>query len=150
ATRAIGARVVGARPPKRVHLPSGLVVALEAKAALAPRARAKGAPLFSELLELVAGGDVTLRAEGRAVDPRSLELRDFHTLRAIATRLGWLTEEPVEIACRNCGAELVHAPCAALELGPYVDGELDDAELDRTLDLSHPHPVPAVRLRGSA
>jgi hypothetical protein len=143
--------VAAARPPKRVHLPSGLVLSLEVKPALAARAPARGAPLFSELVELVAGGDLVLRADaGRSVDVLSLELRDFHTLRAIATRLGWLAEEPVEIACRNCGEPIAHAPCAALELGPYVDGELDDPELDATPDLSRPHAVPTIRLKDGA
>jgi hypothetical protein len=142
--------VAATRPPKRVHLPSGLVLSLEAKPALTPRARTRGAPLFSELAEVVAGGDLVLQADGRPADVRSFELRDFHTLRAIATRLGWLAEEPVEIACRNCGDAFAHSPCAALELGPYVDGELDDPDLDGTLDLSRPHPIPPVRLRGGA
>jgi hypothetical protein len=140
--------VAATRPLKRVHLPSGLVLTLEAKPALTPRARTPGAPLFSELVELVAGGDLVLRSDAAVADVRSLELRDFHTLRAIATRLGWLAEEPVEIACRNCGEGMVHSPCAALELGPYVDGELDDPELDGTLDLSRAHPIPPIRLKG--
>jgi hypothetical protein len=73
-----------------------------------------------------------------------LALRDFHALRAISTRLGWLSEETIELACRNCGEEVPFAPCAALELGPFVDGELDDPELDRTLDLTRAHPIPPV------
>jgi hypothetical protein len=134
-----------------VYLPSGLVVTLEAKPALLPRARAPGAPLFSELVEIAVGGDVVVRGPGgEAVDVRQLELRDFHTLRAIATRLGWLAEEPVEIRCRNCGESIDHMPCASFALGPYEDGELDDDELDRTLDLSTAHPIPPVRLRGGA
>jgi hypothetical protein len=88
--------------------------------------------------------------ESAGLDLRALDLRDFHTLRAIATRLGWLAEEPVDIPCRNCGEELRHSPCAALELGPYADGELTDPELDRTLDLMHRHPVPPILLPGGA
>jgi hypothetical protein len=101
----------------------------------------------------VASGDLTLRSDtGKAAEVglASLELRDFHTLRAVVTRLGWLVEERVEVACRNCAAPVLHDPCAALELGPFVDGELDDPELDGTLDLTVRHPVPPVRLRGAA
>jgi hypothetical protein len=135
------------RPPKRVHLPSGRVVAVEAKvAAPAARKRAPSEPLFSELVELASSGELTLRDGDAAVDVRALPLADFHALRAIATRLGWLAEEPVEIGCRNCGEPMSVAPCAALELGPWVDGELDDEELDGTLDLSLPHEIPPVRL----
>jgi hypothetical protein len=146
--RAIGASGVAVRPPKRVHLPSGLVVALEPRGSPSPRARGKRAPLFSELTELVTSGDLKLMRGADVVDVRSLELRDFHALRAIATRAGWLAEDPIEIACRNCGEAIEHRPCAALELGPFADGELDDPELDRTLDLGAAHPIPAVRLAG--
>lgn len=134
------------RPPKRIHLPGGLVVAVEAKAAVAPRARAKAAPLFSEVLDLAASGDVGLRTDAGALDLGALELRDFHALRAVATRLGWIAEESVTIDCRNCGAPVEHRPCAALELGPFVDGELDDPELDATLDLSVAHEIPAIHV----
>jgi hypothetical protein len=124
------------------------VVLLEPRAQLGARRRARGAPLFSEVLDLVASGDVVLRATGKIVDIRELDLRDFHALRAIATRLGWLFEETVEIACRNCAASIRHAPCAALALGPFIDGELNDPELDRTLDFGAVHPVPAISLDG--
>jgi hypothetical protein len=136
------------RPPHRVHLPSGRSVALEVRSdgeRRGARARARGAPLFSELLDLLAS-DVTLVERGATVDPTTLPLRDFHVLRAIATRLGWLAEEPVEIACRNCGAAFAASPCSSLELGPFVHGELHDDELDATLDLSVPHPIPPIRL----
>jgi len=138
------------RPPKRVHLPSGLAVAIEVRGTPKPRERAPGAPLFSELLEIVASGDVKLLRGTEPVDVQALELRDLHALRAIATRLGWLTEEAVEIACRNCGEVFAHPSCAALELGPFVDGELDDPELDRTLDVSVAHAVPPIAVRGGA
>jgi hypothetical protein len=139
------------RPPHRVHLPSGRSVALEFRGVtgdgehLGARARAKGAPLFSELLDLLAG-DVALVERGATVDPVTLPLRDFHVLRAVATRLGWLAEDPVEIACRNCAAVFAVSPCASLELGPFVHGELHDDELDATLDLSVPHAIPRIRL----
>ncbi|HEX3345965.1 MAG TPA: hypothetical protein VHS09_15380, partial [Polyangiaceae bacterium] len=136
------------RPPKRVHLPSGLAVALEVTGRPEPRARAPGSPLFSELVDLVTSGDVKLLRDAAPVGVLSLELRDFHALRAIATRLGWLHEEAVAIACRNCGEPMQHRPCAALELGPYVDGELDDPEIDTTLALDVAHPVPPVRFAG--
>lgn len=138
-----------ARPPKRVHLPSGRVVALEAKVTAA-RTRAPKEPLFSELVALASSGELVLRDGEAVVDVRKLALADFHALRAIATRLGWLAEEPIEIGCRNCGEPVRVAPCASLQLGPWVDGELDDEELDRTLPLTLPHPIPPVRLPGGA
>jgi hypothetical protein len=133
-------------PPNRVELPSGRVVALRAREGVGRRARRRAGPLFSEMIDLVTSGDLVLSERGRAVDVRALELRDFHALRAIATRIGWLDEDPIEIACHNCDGAIRRAPCAALELGPFVDGELDDPDLDRTLDLSSSHAIPAVAL----
>jgi hypothetical protein len=132
--------------PQRVHLPTGRVVELNARGDLRPRRRAPGGLLFSELTDLVASGDVAVVEQSEAVDPGALQLRDYHALRAIAARLGWLAEEPMIIQCHNCGEPMRHAPCAHLELGPFLDGELHDPELDATLDLSVAHPVPEVTL----
>src|ERR1700731_2358470 len=115
--------------PERVQLPSRRVIALQARAGLGQRARRRAAPRFSEMIELVTSGDLTLSDGGGAVDVLALELRDFHALRAITTRIALLDEEPVEISCRNCGRAIHLEPCAALELGPFVDVELDDEEL---------------------
>lgn len=129
-------------------LPSGRVVALAVRAGELPkRRRAKGAPLFSELRDVVDAGDLTLRDEGGApLVFGDLALGEFHALRAIATRLGWLDEETVDFECRNCGAALKVRPCEKLALGPFVDRELGDDELDRTLDLAASHPIPDVVL----
>jgi hypothetical protein len=143
------ARVATTRPPERLQLPTGRRVALEPRAGLTPRDRSRGAPLFSELVELVSSGDLALRDDrSQPVDVLSLDLADFHALRAVATHLGWLAEDPIEIACRNCGVPFAVTPCAALELGPFVDSELDDPELDRRLDLSVAHAIPAVQTSG--
>jgi hypothetical protein len=139
------------RPPSRIHLPSGRVVALQPRDATSgvtsPRARARAAPLFSELLDLLASGDVALvdpAERGGVVDVAKLPLRDFHVLRAVATRLGWLAEEPIEIVCRNCAEPIVLSPCASLELGPFAHGELDDDELDAPFDFSAAHPIEPI------
>ena len=134
------------RPPTHLHLPSGRLVELEAADAVSPRTRRHAAPLFSEWIDLVESHDLVLREGGRPFDVMGLELRDFHTLRAVATRLGWLDEPPVEIECHNCGAPIGHHPCKNLELGPFEAGELDDPTLDWTLDLSATHAIPAVPL----
>jgi hypothetical protein len=132
--------------PERVQLPSRRVIALQARAGLGRRARRRGAPRFSEMVELVTSGDLTLSDGEGLVDVFGLELRDFHALRAIATRIGLLDEQPVEISCRNCGHAIRLEPCAGLELGPFIDAELDDQELDQTLDLTESHPIPAIDL----
>jgi hypothetical protein len=98
------------------------------------------------MVELVTSGDLALIEGRRAIDVFALELRDFHALRAIATRVGLLGEEAVKVSCRNCGHPIHLEPCAALELGPFVDAELDDPDLDQTLDLSVRHAIPAIDL----
>jgi hypothetical protein len=131
---------------RKVELPSKRILELAPRDGISKRGRARAAPLFSELVELVRSFDLTLSDANGAVDVESLALADFHALRAIATKLGWLEEETFDIDCRNCDAIISVAPCAALELGPFVDRELGDPELDTTLDLSIPHPIPDVSL----
>jgi predicted RNA-binding Zn-ribbon protein involved in translation (DUF1610 family) len=132
-----------------VHLPSGRVVTLEASVK-APRARLAKEPMFSELASLVGSGELTLTEKGAPLALTSLELRDFHALRAIATHLGWIQEDEVAFPCCNCGETVEARPCASMQTGPFVDGELGDPELDATLDLSVAHPIPPVKLRGGA
>jgi hypothetical protein len=113
--------------PASLTLPSGAEVKLRApKQPATPRKRAAGEPLFSEVLGLFADGTVTL--EGK--DVRDLALSDFHVLRAVLTKHGFVDEQEIEVACANCDAKLCVRPCAKLEIAPYVDGELDDPELD--------------------
>src|SRR5271170_7881050 len=103
-------------------LPSGRVVGLVGLPEEAqPPSEAVSGPPYVELMALLERGGVLLRSEGRPVEPRSLLLCDFHALRAILTRLGWLSESAIVIECRNCKAKISHRACAALELGPFVD-----------------------------
>ena len=73
-----------------------------------------------------------------------LPLGDFHTLRAIWRKLGRVAERECKIECSNCRAKFSAAPCSGLELGPYRDDELDDAELDAVFDFELSHDVPAL------
>ncbi len=122
--------------PRRVHLPSGRVVDLAPRLAPGGLRREPGAPLFSEVGR--AAEDIAITEGAVPVDVDALELSDFHTLRAILTRSGFVHEEVLPIRCVNCESELSVAPCALLEIGPYKDGELGDDELDRTLPLEEP------------
>jgi hypothetical protein len=49
----------------------------------------------------------------------------------------------------NCGAGFDVAPSSLLEVGPFVDGELDDPDLDAPFAFDVAHAIPAVRV-GSA
>ncbi len=119
----------------RVQLPGGRVVELRAKGKLRPR---KG----DSKEMLYAGARAVIRELG--VDVDALTLAELHALRAIATHEGWLEEDEVEIACRNCDAPLKVKPCAAMPLGPFIDSELGDEELDELLELEADHEVPAL------
>ena len=132
--------------PRSLQLPSGRVVALEAKKDAKPRAPAEGDGLFFEAIEAFESGDVAIRSDGVPLTVFALELKDFHALRAILTFGGLLREDKVEIRCRNCDTKIEHAPCAALPIGPFEDRELEDPELDATLELGVPHEVPRVPL----
>jgi hypothetical protein len=129
-------------------LPSGRVVGLVGlpEEAHPPGEPAVSGPPYVEPLALLERGGVILRSEGRPAEPRLLLLCDFHALRAILTRLGWLSEPAIVIECRNCKAKITHRACAALELGPFVDRELHHPELDAMLDQGAAHEVPNVRV----
>ena len=89
---------------------------------------------------------VALSRDGKPVDVQSLPLRDFHVLRAVLARSGVIAEEHVEVSCRNCSEPMKVRPCAALEIGPWADGELGDPELDTTLPLGEPVEIPEIPL----
>jgi len=137
-----------AKLPAKLTLPSGAVLQLRATDAPKPVGRAPGAPLFSEAIAALTspGERVTLTKDGKSVPVGSLPLRDFHVLRAVLARSGVIAEEEASITCRNCGASMKMRPCAALEVGPWADGELDDPELDVTLPLGEPVTVPEIPL----
>jgi len=120
----------------KVQLPGGRIVELPKKKKLGPR---KG-----DTKEMLYGGArAVLREQGLDVD--GLTLAEFHALRAIATHENWLEEENVEIECRNCEKVIAVKPCAAMPIGPFVDAELDDEELDELLDTTIEHDVPALK-----
>jgi hypothetical protein len=146
--KVVKAAKLPAKLPAKLTLPSGAVVRLSSgtTAATGPVEREEGAPLFSEVEAAIVAGRVAITRDGKKVDAGALVLRDFHVLRAVLARSGVIAEEEIEIACRNCGAAMRVLPCAALEIGPWIDGELDDPELDATLPFGEPVDVPAIPL----
>jgi len=128
-------------------LPSGRVVGLTGLPEEPPgHDRDEAEAPYAAALALFDSGSVLVKAEGRPVEAKSLPLCDFHALRAILTRRGWLEERAVSIECRNCKARIDHAPCAALQLGPFVHRELQHNELDIMLDLRRPWEIPPLRV----
>jgi len=136
--------------PSRVHLPSGLVVTLDDKAAaraLASDAAQEARPgSLKQALAFLNAAEIRASADKTPVDVSGLSLRDAHTLRALFTHAGLLPEEPAELRCENCDKPFRIAPSSLLETGPFVDGELSDPELDAPFNHDKPHPIPPIRV----
>lgn len=145
--------------PCTLTLPSGTRVKLRRAE---PRAADPGAhwgspgqgeARFADVLRVLETEVHVEREPGRRGDVlpvASMPLADFHVLRAVLTKAGLVHEDDVAIECHNCGAELRVRPCDALELGPWLDGELDDPELDHLAPAGEPleiAPIPLGRVR---
>ncbi len=122
----------------KLELPSHRIIELQLRRVGEP----DEVSLFSSARRLFE--TCTITEKRRPVELSSLELRDFHALRAVATKQGFLPEETLSIPCRNCDEVLVHSPCAALETGPFEECALNDPELDQALDLTKVHAVPGL------
>ena len=88
---------------------------------------------------------------GRVVDAEApvddqLLLGDAHVVIAVQKKLGILPEEEVAVPCHNCASTLTLKPCARLEIGPWVDDEAKDPELDRTLPFGEAHAISPIML----
>ena len=92
---------------------------------------------------LEAPGVVTTEAN-EPVDVMGLSLRDAHTLRALVGYAGLVPEEAVEAPCENCGKPFHVKPSSLLEVGPFVDRELGDPELDAPFQHDKQHPIPRL------
>ena len=104
---------------------------------------AVAAPRFAEAIEIFESR-ILVKAEGAdKIDVRDLPLGDFHVLRAVALKYGVMDEDEIEVDCSNCGELLRVRPCAGLEIGPWVNGEINDPELDQTLPFDAPLPTGA-------
>lgn len=129
------------RSLRTAQLPSGKRLRFElgdVPARVEPR---DDAPFFSEVADVLGRDDVRVFEGSKRVDLDRLSLADFHALRALLTAHGWIEEESIEIKCRNCGSEIALRPCEKMPLGPFLDHELGDEELDTTLDLTVPHAL---------
>ena len=140
------------RLPASVHLPSGRRVRLSDAAALRAKEHARsaakqgGSGPFAEAL-LVLSGEGTLATEGGdALDVLSLSVRDVHVLRALVTWAGLVDEEAEGFTCENCDAPFEIAPSEAMEIGPFVDGELSDPELDAPFPFGRALAIPRIAL----
>lgn len=109
--------------PKSVMLPSGRIVHLSEKKG-PQQSRAPG--LFGDAIQRIETA-LRMKENGEPVHVGGMVLADFHALRAILTRIGWLDEEEVSIECVNCKKPMRIQPCETFELGPFVDREITSA-----------------------
>jgi hypothetical protein len=133
-----------------VHLPSGLVVRLSDDAARRAReatreGKTRPGGCMKALAILEADGVLT-SDDGAHLDVHGMSLRDAHVLRALFAHAGVVDEEPAELPCENCGEVFRIAPSTLLEIAPFVDGELDDPELDAPFQYDKPHLIPPIRV----
>jgi hypothetical protein len=138
--------------PERVHLPGGQIARLSERAArdaYAARPKPPALPACLEHLEILKAPGVLLDDRGQPIDPLGMPVSHAHVLRAILLHAGVLPEEEAPFTCENCGAAFSVAPTSLLEIGPFVDGELDDPELDAPFPFEKAHPIPAVRVGGA-
>lgn len=121
--------------PQRLYLPSGRVLQMRIEgSALEPSSSC----LFGEALHLFESRFRIEDERGNPVAVDSLRLCEFHTLRAIALRAHLLPESPISVECRNCEEGFEARPSQAIELGPFIDGELDCDELDAPFPFGEP------------
>lgn len=125
--------------PARLTLPTGRVVRLRASPGRPSPAAVAPAALFDEARTLLAAKVALLGDRGEPMEPGRLDLRDFHALRAILSRLGWLDEKAIDLVCTNCDAPMRVRPCSTFELGPFADAETGDPELDAPFDFDTVH-----------
>lgn len=131
--------------PQRFHLPSGRRVEISIVAERSPKSRPLSNP-FADALAFFEESARLADDRGEPLSVTALRLDDFHTLRAIAAQLGWIPEEHVSVRCSNCEHRFQARPSSHLELGPFLDGELSDPELDAPFPFGEPLPIPDVAL----
>lgn len=135
-----------------MHLPSGLVLRLSDAAARRARVATRSSETLvggtMEALAILEAKGVASAEDGSPIDVSGLSLRDLHVLRALLLHAGVTSEPDAELPCDNCGEPFRVAPSSLLEIGPYVDGELDDPELDKPFDHQRNHPIPPIRVGG--
>jgi hypothetical protein len=125
-------------------LPSGRVVRFTPSALnhARPSTDPKGSCLH--VLSLVqTPGFVTTDAKD-PVDISSFPLRDFHVLRAFLGYAGIVPDEPITLPCENCDKPFQVKASSLFEVGPFIDQELHDPELDAPFDYAKTHPIPRI------
>lgn len=137
--------------PERIHLPSGRIARLSdhaarAAAQVAASSGAEPSTVLLRHLEILTAPGVLLDDRRAPLDVLDLPLRDAHVLRALLAKACVVSEAEGSFTCENCGAPFAIAPSSLLEIAPFLDGEIEDPDLDAPFDFSRAHPIPALRV----
>ncbi len=132
--------------PARVQLPGGRVVEVVELVPSKSGADGEAKGKFGEVLALLDGGKLALKVDGERLAPDDLALAELHALRAIFAACDRIADPEITVDCKNCGEPITLRPAHALPLAPFVDRELDDPELDATLELGVAHEIPPIEV----
>lgn len=137
--------------PERIHLPSGRIARLSDHAArvmaqAAASSEVGASTVLLRHLEILKAPGVLLDDRRAPLDVLDLPLRDAHVLRALLAKAGVVPETEGSFTCENCGAPFSIASSSLLEVAPFVDGEIEDPDLDAPFDFDRAHRIPAVRV----
>jgi hypothetical protein len=130
--------------PPRVTLPSGRKVRLSQDALAAAADPGETVAPIARAFAVLAAPRAITDEDGEVIALDDLELRDAHLLRALVLRAGLVEEGPRTFPCHNCGEPVTLTPSEAFEIGPFVDDELDDPELDAPFDFDRRWAIPTV------
>lgn len=125
-------------------LPSGLVVRLSHDLAARPHTSTTLTGCCMQAVEILAAPDVLTTDDQKPLDVHRLSVRDAHVLRAFLGYAGIVHEDDVELPCVNCDKPFRVKPSSLFEVGPFVDQELDDPDLDASFNHEQAHPIPRV------
>jgi len=129
--------------PCAVTLPSGLRVSLGWEPLKRGAEAVTSAPPLARAIELLHIEGALFTVDGN-LDVDALCLSDVHLLVALLARASLISEPRVDVVCENCDARSTITPSRDFEPGPFLDGELDDPELDARFDFGSAHPLPAL------
>lgn len=130
----------------RLHLPSGTIAELDVERARAVVGGAGSPSIRRDVAILSTEGVLRTRRARDTMAIEALPLGDLHVLRVALAKEGVIDEPEVELPCHNCDAAVRLAPALGVELGPFVDDELDDPELDAPFRFEDEHAIPPVRV----
>lgn len=128
---------------ERLHLPSGRVVRVSYPTDAPPSPEGS----LAALRALERGPCSLADPQGSPVAVGALRIDDFQVIRAFLAARGALDDPEIARPCSNCGHPLRVRPCQALELAPFLHGDLAHPELDAPFPHGDPLPIAPVQLR---